>query len=407
MSGVAAKPEMRSPQPTPESALPPATELGVVGWLKKNLFNTWYNTLLTFVTLWLIYKVGGSLLVWVFAKAEWGVIDRSLRILMVGAYPAQELWRVWSIVAFAAFWSGVTWGGWARMNRMHAIGLAAVLLLLQLFPLSTQSRIWILVSILLIPAGVLVGRKLANLRGWLTLLWAPIFGLSVALLGGIQWLGMGKVESSLWNGLLLTVLLSVAGMVACFPIGVLLALGRRSSLPAIRWASIAYIECFRGVPLVTVLFMTNLVFPLFLPEGVNFAEIFRAFLGVTLFEAAYMAENIRGGLQAIPKGQTEAAQALGLHGWQTVTLILLPQALRAVIPALVGQFIALLKDTSLISIIGLPEFVFVAKAILRQPENLAYHAEVYIFVAFVFWVLCYSLSVASRKLEKRLGVGER
>lgn len=383
------------------------TELGVVGWLKKNLFSSWYNTLLTLVTLWLIYRLGGGLLSWVFFTANWGVIGRNLQVFMVGGYPAEQLWRVWTVVAMASLWSGITWGAWARMNRMSAIGLGVALLALQLLPISTSSRIWIAVSVLLIPTGVLIGARLLKVRTWLVLLWGPLFVAALFVLSGVQWLGMPVVESSRWNGLMLTLLLAVTGIVACFPLGVLLALGRQSSLPAIRMVSVAYIEIIRGVPLVTVLFMGSLVIPLFLPDGMRIQDVVRAFIGITLFEAAYMAENIRGGLQSVARGQTEAAQALGLRGWQSVMLILLPQALRAVIPAMVGQFIALLKDTSLISIVGLAEFTFIAKSVLRHPDNVRHHFEVYLFVAFVYWLLCYSLAVASRRLEKKLGVGDR
>ncbi|MFZ5828376.1 MAG: amino acid ABC transporter permease [Bacillota bacterium] len=403
---MSASTEFRPGQP-PEPVMPPVTELGVVGWLKKNLFNSWYNTLLTLATLWLLYKLGGGLLSWALFKANWGVVGKNLQVLMVGGYPAEHLWRVWLVVAIAAFWSGVTWGGWARMNRMSAIGLGVALLLLQLLPISTASRIWVAASVLLIPAGLVAGTFLARWRCWVIFLWGPVFVGTLLVLGGAAWTGLPLVETSRWNGLMLTILLAVTGIVACFPIGVLLALGRQSSLPAIRWVSIGYIEVIRGVPLVTVLFMGSLVIPLFLPEGIRIQDVIRAFIGLTLFEAAYMAENIRGGLQALSKGQMEAAQALGLRGWQSILLIQLPQALRAVIPAMVGQFIALLKDTSLISIIGLAEFTFIAKAVLRHPENIRFHFEIYLFVAFVYWLLCYSLAVASRRLEKRLGVGER
>jgi general L-amino acid transport system permease protein len=381
----------------------------VAGWLKKNLFANWWSALLTLAALWFIYKVGGGLLVWVVRDAEWSVIGENLRILMVGAYPPEHLWRIWTALALVTFWSGVSWGAYGAFNRRAAVGLGAALLLLQVvFPLALASRIWVAVAILLIPAGFFLGARVPRAkRGWLLAAWVPCFLLGLLLLGGARWAGLAPVESSVWNGLLLTVLLSVTGMVACFPLGVLLALGRQSSLPAVRWVSVAYIETVRGVPLISILFMASLVIPLFLPASLRFPDLMRAFIGLTLFEAAYMAENIRGGLQAIPKGQIEAAQALGLKAWQRVGLIQLPQALRAVIPAMVGQVIALLKDTSLISIINLAEFTFVAKGVLRRPENLQYHYEVYVFVAAVYWLLCYSLSIASRRLEKRLGVGER
>jgi general L-amino acid transport system permease protein len=186
-----------------------------------------------------------------------------------------------------------------------------------------------------------------------------------------------------------------------------LALGRRSTLPAVRLLSTAYIEVIRGVPLVTILFMADIMLPLFLPGEVRIERVVRAMGGLTLFTAAYVAENVRGGLQAIPTGQIEAAQALGLSTVRTNIHIVLPQALRSVIPANVGLFISLLKDTTLVTIIGLLELLGIGRAILAQPESLGAHLEVYLFVAAVFFVLCYAMSQASYRLERTLGVGER
>jgi general L-amino acid transport system permease protein len=188
---------------------------------------------------------------------------------------------------------------------------------------------------------------------------------------------------------------------------VILALGRRSELPALRWLSTGYIELIRGVPLVTILFMADIILPLFLPGEWRLDRIARAMGGITLFSAAYVAENVRGGLQAIPSGQIEAARALGLSGLQTNTQIVLPQALRSVIPANVGLFISLLKDTSLVSIIGLTELVGIGNAVLAQSESFGASMEVYAFVAVVFFILCYAMSQASYRLERALGVGSR
>ena len=192
-----------------------------------------------------------------------------------------------------------------------------------------------------------------------------------------------------------------------FPIGVALAIGRRSRLPVVRLLSTGFIEIVRAVPLITILFMAALLFPLFLPETVRIDNVIRAMGGLTLFSAAYVAENVRGGLQAIPAGQVEAAQAIGLRSWQTNLYVVLPQALRITIPANVGLFISLLKDTTLVAIIGLLELLGVGRAVLAQPEWLGANFEVYSFVAVVFFVLCYALSQASYRLERELGVGER
>ena len=197
------------------------------------------------------------------------------------------------------------------------------------------------------------------------------------------------------------------GILLSFPLGVLLALGRRSQLPMVRILSTGYIEVIRGVPLVTILFMADIILPLFLPGEWRLDRVARAMGGVTLFSAAYVAENVRGGLQAIPTGQIEAAQALGLSTTQTNLYIVLPQALRSVIPANVGLFISLLKDTTLVTIVGLSELLGIGGAVLAQSESFGAYLEVYVFIAGVFFVLCYAMSQASYRLERQLGVGTR
>ena len=206
---------------------------------------------------------------------------------------------------------------------------------------------------------------------------------------------------------MLTLVLAIVGITASFPIGVLLALGRRSNLRAIRLLSTFYIEGIRGVPLISVLFMSQLLLPLFLPPQVRIGTVVRALTGMTLFSSAYTAENVRGGLAAVPRGQYEAATALGLSPVHSTILIILPQALRSVIPAIVGQFISLFKDTTLVVIVGLLDVLGVAKAVTGQREFIGTHQEVYSFVALLFFVFCFSLSYASRRIEKSLGVGER
>jgi general L-amino acid transport system permease protein len=186
-----------------------------------------------------------------------------------------------------------------------------------------------------------------------------------------------------------------------------LALGRRSELPVVRWFSVGYIELVRGVPLITILFMAQLILPLFLPAGLTIDRVLRAMVAITLFSAAYLAENVRGGLQAIPKGQFEAANALGLNGLQTMFFIVMPQALRLIIPILVGQFIALFKDTALVSIVGLLDVVGIGRTVLAQPEFLGLQREVYAFISLLYWVLSYAMSYVSQRLEVSLGVGER
>jgi general L-amino acid transport system permease protein len=231
--------------------------------------------------------------------------------------------------------------------------------------------------------------------------------VSFLLLSGLGTVQVPTVTTSLWGGLLLTFLLAIVGIVLSFPFGVLLALGRRSTLPAIRVLSTVYIEVIRGVPLITILFMADIMLPLFLPGEVRVDRVLRAMGGITLFSAAYVAENVRGGLQAIPSGQGEAASALGLSTTQTNVFIVLPQALRAVIPANVGLFISLLKDTTLVVIIGLLELLGIGRAVLAQSEWFGAQLEVYVFIAAVFFVMCYAMSQASYRLETAMGVGTR
>lgn len=239
--------------------------------------------------------------------------------------------------------------------------------------------------------------------------WAALAVITFGLFWGVGQTEIApRVNSNVWGGLLLTFVLALVGIVASFPIGVLLALGRRSRLPVLKGLSIAFIELVRGVPLVTLLFMTVVIVPLFLPEGTSFALVMRALFAITLFSSAYMAENIRGGLAAVPPGQIEGAKALGLGGLQTMLFIVLPQAIRAVIPAIVGQFISLFKDTSLVVIVGMLDILGIGKSLfLGNVKWFDAQAEVYVFVALVFWVFTFSMAYASRKLEDALGVGER
>jgi general L-amino acid transport system permease protein len=344
-----------------------------LGWLRANLFSTWYNTLLTGGALWLLGWAGAGLYRWAWAGASfgpgpkscqgiegacWAMIRDMWPLFMVGAYPAAERWRA-----------------------------ALALLLL----------------------AALVGMSLAQrVRAWRGFfpLWAAGLAATVLLLRGAPGLGLPLVESARWGGLLLTVLLTIAGLAVAFPFSIVLALGRRSRMPVIRALCIAYIELIRGVPLITILFMASVMLPLFFPTGFDVDRVVRAQVGIILFSAAYLAETVRGGLQGVARGQEEAAQALGLGYWRTMGLIVLPQALRMVIPALVGTFIALLKDTSLVAIIGLFELLGMAVQVVHNPDWLGKLVESYVFTAGVYWVLCYSMSRYSRALEARFKSGQ-
>ena len=250
---------------------------------------------------------------------------------------------------------------------------------------------------------------LGVLLRWLIWGWGALFFVIIVMAWGLGQTHLApRVNTNQWGGLLLTFVLAVVGIVASFPIGVLLALARRSPLPVLKGLSITFIELVRGVPLVTLLFMSIVIVPLFLPKGTSFDLVLRAVFAITLFSSAYMAENVRGGLAAVPLGQIEGAKALGLGGLQTMLFIVLPQALRAVIPAIVGQFISLFKDTSLVVIVGLLDILGIGKSLfLGNVRWFGAQAEVYLFVAAVFWVFTFSMAYASRKVEEALGVGSR
>jgi len=371
-----------------ETVRPPRTSIGVLGWLKENLFSSWYNTLLTFISLGVIYVVLRGLLVWAFTQARWEAVTTNLTLFMIGPYPRQQVWRIWACLIMVVLLGMLSWLAWGPLSRVPR-GEE---------PLSgPPTRGW--------RRGA---RLLRKSRRWVVIGWLLSFPTTILLLQGFKGSSvLPPVGTNLWGGLLLTFILAIISIVLSFPLGVLLALGRRSSLPAVRLFSILYIELIRGVPLVTVLFMAQIMLPLFLPEEVRVDKVVRAIAGFTLFTAAYIAENVRGGLAAVPPGQYEAAKALGLSGVQTMVFIILPQALRTVIPPIVGQFIALFKDTSLVAIVGLLDLLNIAKSVVAQPEFMGLKREVYFFVAIIYFVFSYAMSYASRKLEIALGVGER
>ncbi|MGI9332379.1 MAG: amino acid ABC transporter permease [Gammaproteobacteria bacterium] len=370
-----AGPATYEPGTHPDLAAPPTT-VGVKGWLIRNLFSSPANTLLTFVALYLVYVLIPPVIDWALISANWsggtreecggvtregacwGYIGFWMKLLMYGRYPADELWRV-------------------NLGGMVLIA-SLILMLIPRFPYKS----WV---------------------GAFVLLVYPILCYFL-FYGG---LGLSIVETPLWGGLFLTLVIAITGIVMSLPLGVVLALGRRSSMPIVKSVCIAFIEFWRGVPLITVLFMSSVMFPLFMPEGVNFDKLLRALVGVMLFSSAYMAEVVRGGLQAIPKGQYEAAQALGLSFWRVMGLIVLPQALKIVIPGIVNTFIGLFKDTTLVLIIGLLDFLGSAQAASTNPAWLGFSIEGYVFVAFVFWVFCFSMSRYSQHLEDKLHTGHR
>ncbi len=342
------------PLPQPPSSRLTQTRI----WLHRNLFNGWFNSLLTIALLALIGSVGVNFMRWVFTQAQWAVVTTNLRLFLVGRYPVDQVWRLWTVLAIVLALAG--YSGW-RSQRKKASAVGG----------SSNAQLLVAVPIALLVIFWLLG-------------------------GGV---GLARVPTNLWGGLLLTLIVAIASTVLAFPLGVLLALGRQSSLPILQGFCTAYIELIRGLPLIGILFMAQVMLPLVLPGQPNIDRVVRAIAGLVLFNAAYQAENVRGGLQSIPKGQTEAARALGLNLPLTLALVVLPQALRISIPAIVGQFISLFKDTSLLALFALLELTGMARSILAQPQFLGRYAEVYLFVGLLYWVFCYSLSTVSRRIE--------
>ncbi|MGE8497846.1 MAG: amino acid ABC transporter permease [Pseudomonas sp.] len=353
---------------------PPRLSVGVLGWLRANLFSNWFNTLLTLVALYLVWLIVPPLIQWAFINADWTgttradctsggacwvFVQQRFGQFMYGFYPSELRWRV-----DLTLWIAI-------------IGAA---------PLFISAM----------PRKALYG------LGFLVIYPVVAFWL---LHGGF--LGLSTVSTSQWGGLMLTLVIASVGIAGALPLGILLALGRRSDMPAIRVICVTFIEFWRGVPLITVLFMSSVMLPLFLPEGMSFDKLMRALIGVILFQSAYIAEVVRGGLQAIPKGQYEAAAAMGLGYWRMMGLVILPQALKMVIPGIVNTFIALFKDTSLVIIIGLFDLLNSIKQATTDPAWLGMATEGYVFAALVFWIFCFGMSRYSLHLERKLDTGHK
>jgi general L-amino acid transport system permease protein len=394
--------------------------VGLVGWLRKNLFSSTSNSVLTVLASLLMFFALYNLLSWILLEAHWERVWVNLRLFAVFRYPEDQLWRPLAALALCLGLLGATTGLSRRTTDSPILRgvffsfslVAALLTVVALLFWESVRWNWLLVSLTSVGAYLIGGGwpRLGKLLPWL---WAASFPIIALLLYGFM-PGEGLMQvvpAKEWGGFLLTMVLTT-GVIPSFPIGVALALGRRSKLPAIKYFCIAVIEIVRGAPLIMWLFVASLLLPLLLNVDANsLPSVMRAYVAITLFSAAYMAENVRGGLQAVPLGQTEAAKALGLSGWQTTRLIVLPQALRAVIPAIVGQSIALFKDTSLVFIVGLTDFFTVANVVASQTESLlitgGIRLEVSLFIALVYWFVAFRMSVASRQLERQLGVGER
>jgi general L-amino acid transport system permease protein len=360
--------------PIPSRAAP-VRMTGTLAWLRRNLFADVPSTLATIAIFAVAIYVIPDLFRWAVTNAVWkpdneacreasgigacwGMIAEKYRLIIFGRYPFDQQWRP----------------------------LIATLLMVVLLVASCTRPLW---------------------SKWLIVAWAVVIAVFFVLMkGGV--LGLTPVETSRWGGLPLTMMLSTLGIACAFPLAVLVALGRRSHLPAIRSVCVIYVELIRGVPLISVLFMASFMFPLFMPHGTQIDVLLRVFVGITLFAAAYLAEVVRGGLQAIPKGQVEAAESLGLSYWQTQRKIVLPQALRLVVPSIMNSFISTFKDTSLVTIVSLYDLTgSLALALGGDANWRQFYLEGYVFIAAIYWVGCFAMSRYSQWIERQLNVSNR
>ncbi len=348
----------------------------VARWLRANLFSSPGNTVTTMLVVALLAWLGGKFFAWAVLDAVWGKVG------VAACNAASGQGACWAVVAEK--WRQMLFGIYPQAEQWRPA--AAVLLLCAMLVVSAVREFW----------------------RWrlLAALWIGGTAACAWLMGG--GLGLSRVETSLWGGLPITLMLAIYGTLLAFPLGILLALGRRSRLPIIRSASIVYIELVRGVPLITVLFMASIMFALFMPEGITFDKLLRAQVAIVLFNAAYIAEVVRGGLQALPKGQYEAADALGLGYWKTQLLVILPQALKITIPAQVNSFIDNFKDTSLVIIVSIFDFLYAVKqSVVSDLDWRHYFIEGYLFAMAVYWIFCYAISRYSQWLERHLNRDRR
>jgi len=358
----------------PKTLVPPVKSISIFNWLHKNLFSNYFDTLITLIILFLLYQFLPPLTNWLFIDAIWSGDNRN-------ACDKEGAGACWAFInyRFPQFMYGfypenLYW-------RPNLTGLLLVVLTVPLFIDRFRYKYY--------------------LSGFILLAYPYI--AYVLLHGGSY--GLEVVETAKWGGLMLTLVLAAVGMLAALPFGIILALGRQSEMPVVKSVCIVFIEFWRGVPLITVLFMSSVMLPLFFPEGTDFDKLLRAMIGISLFQSAYIAEVVRGGLQAIPSGQYEAAKALGLNYWKTMGLIILPQALKTVIPGIVNTFIALFKDTTLVLIIGLFDLLSIIQQANSDSNWLGFDTEGYVFAAAVFWLFCFAMSRYSIALENKLNTG--
>ena len=370
MSDITLNAAAKIPEAAPRSA--PLTQVGLVGWVRANLFSGWISTAVTLVLAYFIIRWTIGFFDWAILNAVWSVPNNQTQ----ACRDARGIGACWAVITekhrFILF-------GTSPYDE-HWRPALCVVLFVALYIVSAMRRFW---------------------RLSLALIWIGM----LTLIGVLMWggmLGMSYVPQERWGGLVITLILATFGLAFAFPLAIVVALGRRSDLPAIKAICILYVELIRGVPLISLLFMASVMFPLFLPEGMNIDKLLRAQIAIILFAGAYLAEVVRGGLQALPKGQYEAADALGLSYWHKTGFIILPQALRLVIPPLVNTFIGFFKDTSLVLIIGIFDLLTAGKTAIIEPAWQGFGVEVYLTVGAIYFVFCFAMSKYSQSLEAEL-----
>ena len=399
-------------RPMPE---PPRATVGVMGWLHQNLFKSWVDGTVTVVVAAVVLWSAYTLVVWIFGAADFTAVYSRFKLYFVGQYPVDELWRPQlSLLGISAL-AGMAWRRWRDSNRVgvtFAAGLVLITVVIALLPLQMGllNRMMLLLNPVAVAGGyfaMVIPRVGADRLFAYSMIGVVV--VSLFIIPGATWIpGLEAIDAQAIGGLMLNLWLAVIGIAGALPFGILLALGRRSRLPFVKMLCVAYIELIRGVPLITLLFMSRHILPLAFPGQFSINELYLGAITITLFSSAYVAEIVRGGMAAVPNGQTEAARALGLSTWQTTLTITLPQALRNIIPPMVSQFISLFKDTSLVFIIGMLDIIEMGKVTIQGNLEFTEHGrEVYLFIGLVFWVLTYGMSWVSRIIERALGVGQR
>ena len=411
---------------------PPVDDSGALGWMRRNLFSSWLNGITTIVLIAAIGWILSGFLEWAVFTANftasvgsecrgqgacWALIREKYRYIFFGSFPYEQHWRplfaVIAMLAMLVLSADRRMWNW-RLLVIWGVG-SFVTFLLMFGQIHIPLSLFLFVALVVGGVGMSLRKAVADageMNAYRALAAIGFVGLALRIAGilpawSLDIAPLSYVETSLWGGIPVTMILATYGLAFAFPYGILLALGRRSNLPLIKGLCVGFIELIRGVPLISLLIMASVMLPLFLPSGTTIDKFLRAQVAVILFAGAYIAEVIRGGLQSLPKGQFEAADAMGLSYWKKTFLIILPQALRLVIPPLVNTFIGFFKDTSLVLIIGIFDFLNTANQALVDPNWAGFPAEVYLFAAFIYFIFCYSMSRYSKYLEVELNKGTR